>query len=70
MEYLSNVSSEEELSRLRRQGKITEGEYGELLGAMGKSATEIGRASSSEPEFEAFRTRVLTGVMIMCAIGL
>jgi hypothetical protein len=70
MEYLSNVSSEEELSRLRRQGKITEGEYGERLGAMGKSATESARASSSGPEFEAFRKRVLTYSFVVSIIGL
>ena len=34
MEDVSNVSSEEELLRLRNEGKISEQEYSELLGSM------------------------------------
>jgi len=34
MEDVSNVSSEEELLRLRNEGKISEQEYNELLGSM------------------------------------
>jgi len=40
MESLSNVSSEEELRRLRDAGKITEKEYQELLAAMRKPLSD------------------------------
>ncbi|HUT30595.1 MAG TPA: hypothetical protein VMX13_12445 [Sedimentisphaerales bacterium] len=39
MENIPTVSSEEELLELRREGKITEAEYGELLGAMRKATS-------------------------------
>ena len=37
---MENVSSELELLELRRDGKITEDEYKQLLDAMNKSATK------------------------------
>jgi hypothetical protein len=43
MENVSNISSEEELLQLRDEGKISEAEYNDLLGAMRKSMP-------SEPE--------------------
>ena len=70
MENIPNISWEKELRQLRSEGKITEVEYEELLGAMGKSATESARASSSGPEFEAFRKRVLTYSFVVSIIGL
>jgi hypothetical protein len=36
MENASRVSSEEELLKLREEGKISQAEYNDLLGAMGK----------------------------------
>lgn len=70
MENVSNVSSEEELVELREQGKITEAEYGELLAAMRKSATETAGLSSSEAELELLRKRVLTYGFVVSIIGL
>jgi hypothetical protein len=40
MEKIPNVSSEEELLKLREEGKINEGEYDQLLSAMNKSAED------------------------------
>jgi uncharacterized integral membrane protein len=48
MENISNVSSEEELLRLRNQGKISEAEYNDLLGAMKKPSLRI-EPSKDEP---------------------
>lgn len=36
MDNIANVSSEEELSKLRNESKISDAEYGELLNAMHK----------------------------------
>ena len=69
MENLSNVSSEEELSRLRSEGKITEAEYRELLAAMRKSTGEV-EASSRKPEFQVLRKRLLTYSFVVSIIGL
>jgi hypothetical protein len=40
MENVSNVSSEEELLKLREEGKVSEAEYQDLLAAMRKSPVE------------------------------
>jgi len=71
MEDVSNISSEEELLHLRNEGKISEGQYQDLLAAMRKSVPSDGSAKAPpEPEFRAFRKRVLIGGMIICWIGL
>ncbi|MBN1975319.1 MAG: hypothetical protein JW787_16895 [Sedimentisphaerales bacterium] len=71
MENTSNTTSEQELLKMRDEGKINESEYQQLLSAMQKpSIEEIEKQKSNEPEFKAFRKRVLTGSMIICAFGL
>lgn len=40
METLSNISSEEELLQLHNEGKISEGEYNDLLAAMRTSSPD------------------------------
>jgi hypothetical protein len=71
MEPALNVSSEEELLKLREAGKISEAEYEELLGALrkppaGNSNVEL----PAEPEFQAFRKRVQIGAFIICILGI
>jgi hypothetical protein len=71
MEDPSNVSSHEELSRLREEGKITEAEYRDLLAAMQRpAASDPQPHPNAEPQFQAFRQRVLTGGSLICVIGL
>jgi len=71
MDKVANVSSEEELLALRREGKISEAEYRDLLGAMRRSSgSETGPKEADEPQFRAFRQRVLTGSLIICIFGL
>ena len=41
MESVSNVSSEEELLKLREEGKISEQQYEELLGAIRKPPNNL-----------------------------
>ena len=41
MENTSNISSEEELSELRNEGKISKAEYQDLLSAIRKPRTEL-----------------------------
>ena len=71
MESVSDISSEEELLQLRERGKISEAEYQDLLATMRKSVSSKGSTEGpGEPEFRAFRKRVLIGGMIICWIGL
>lgn len=49
MEDIPSVSSEEELVALRDQGKISEAEYEELLGAMRRSASDQYRPPAGTP---------------------
>ncbi|HUT30594.1 MAG TPA: hypothetical protein VMX13_12440 [Sedimentisphaerales bacterium] len=70
MNNSKSVSSEEDLSRLRSEDKITEAEYVELLAAIRKSATESARPSSGEPEFQVLRKRMLTYGFVVSIIGL
>ena len=71
MENISNISSEEELLQLRNDGKISEAEYQELLESMNKPASDITKPPAvAEPQFEAFRIRLLTGSLVLCAFGL
>ena len=71
METPSNTSSQEELLRLREEGRISETEYQKLLAAMQAPAVaEPQPGPNNEPQFRAFRRRVLTGGLVICAIGL
>jgi len=55
MENISNVSSEEELLQLRNEGKISEADYQDLLGAMKKTA-KVDTAPGEQNEPKTFRT--------------
>lgn len=70
MESVSNVSSEEELLKLREEGKISEQQYEELLGAIRKPPKNNSNVElPAEPQFEAFRKRILFGSLIICILG-
>ena len=71
MKDSSSASSQEELLRLRQEGKISEAEYQNLLAAMqAPTAVESQPDPNDEPQFRAFRQRVLTGALVICVIGL
>jgi hypothetical protein len=71
MEHASSTSSQEELLRLREEGKITEAEYERLPAAMQSPATTEPPADRcAEPQFRAFRQRILTAGLVICIIGL
>ena len=70
MENVSNVSSEEELLRLREEGKISEQEYEELLGTIRRlPGNNSSKESPNEPQFQAFRKRILIGGLVICILG-
>ena len=70
MENVSNVSSEEELLKLREEGKISEQEYAELLGTIRRSPEDKSRKElPAEPQFQAFRKRILIGSLVICILG-
>lgn len=70
MESASHVSSEEELLKLREEGKISEQEYEELLGAMRRSpAADFPIQPPTEPQFQAFRKRITIGGLIISILG-
>ena len=71
MENVSNVSSEEELLKLREEGKISEQEYEELLGTIRRSpGNKSSKELPAEPQFEAFRKRILVGGFVICIMGI
>jgi len=71
MENVSNVSSEEELLKLREEGKINEQEYKELLGTIRRSpGNNSGVELPAEPQFQAFRKRIMVGGLIMSIVGI
>ena len=71
MENISNVSSEEELLKLHEEGKISEQEYTELLGTIRRSTGDkSGPELPAEPQFEAFRKRILVGGFVICIMGI
>ncbi len=71
MENVSNVSSEEELLKLREEGKISEQEYEELLGTIRRSPVNNSSVESpAEPQFQAFRKRIMVGGLIMSIVGI
>jgi hypothetical protein len=70
MENVSNVTSEEELQKLREEGKISEAEYEELLEALRKRpANNSSVKAPAEPQFQAFRKRILVGGFVICLLG-
>jgi len=70
MENVSNVSSEEELLKLREEGKISEQEYAELLGTIRRSpGYKSSKELPAEPQFQAFRKRALIGSLVICIMG-
>lgn len=70
MESVSNASSEEDLLKLREEGKISEQEYEELLGAMRRPPADYSPTEPpAEPQFQAFRKRILVGGLIICIMG-
>ena len=71
MENVSNISSEEELLKLREEGRISEQEYKELLGTIRQSpGNNTNLESPAEPQFQAFRKRLLVGGLIICILGI
>ena len=70
MENVSNVSSEEELLKLREEGKISEQEYEDLLGTIRRSPGNNSKVESpAEPQFQAFRKRIMVGGLVICILG-
>ena len=70
MESASHASSEDELLKLRQEGKISEQEYEELLGAIKRPpANHSQMKPPAEPEFQAFRKRVMIGGFIISILG-
>jgi hypothetical protein len=70
MESKTNVSSEQELLKLHEEGRISDDEYEELLGAIRRRPP--GNSSvkpPAEPQFQAFRKRILVGGLIICILG-
>ena len=64
------TSSEQQLKQLLDEGKINEEQYEQLLSAMNNpSNQEKENQTTTEPEFRAFRKRVLTGCMIIAVLG-
>jgi len=69
MENVSNVSSEEELLKLREEGKINEQEYAELLGMIRRSpGNKSSKELPAEPQLQAFRKRILVGSLFVCIL--
>ena len=58
MEGIANISSEEELLALRREGKISEVDYNELLGAMKKAPSSGTDAAMPESDEGASKRRL------------
>jgi hypothetical protein len=70
MESKINVSSEEELLKLREEGRISDIEYEDLFEAIRRRpAGNSSVKTPDEPQFEAFRKRILVGGFIICISG-
>jgi hypothetical protein len=73
---MAKTNSEEELSRLHEEGKISDAEYEQLHAALQRPPAPESRASTdSRPcpltrEVYAFRKRVLLTGFVICLIGL
>ena len=71
MESVPNASSEEELLKLREEGKISEREYEDLLGAIRSPPAESRPTRPpGEPQFQAFRKRIFIGGLVISVLGL
>ena len=70
MENVSNVSSEDELLRLRNEGRITAGEYEDLLSTMRKSVSD--KAEIPLPQTEKSRPKRKLGVIafVLMLVGM
>jgi hypothetical protein len=70
MENVSNISSKEELLKLREEGKISEQEYKELFGTIRRPPGHNSNVEPpAEPQFQAFQKRILVGGFIICILG-
>jgi hypothetical protein len=70
MENLSDVSSEEEVAKLRDEGKITDAEYEQLLAAMQSTAEGEGKSSAAEQQKSKRKLgRIALGLMLVGIIG-
>jgi hypothetical protein len=68
---MENITSEQELKQLLDDGKINRDEYQELLDSMNKTKSGYPTAPVvAEPKLEAFRIRIMTGGLLICAVGL
>ena len=71
MEPTMKVSSEEELLKLHEEGRISDAEYEELLEAIRRRpARNSDIKPPAEPQFQAFRKRILVGGFIICILGI
>jgi len=57
MENISNISSEEELLKLRNDGKISEAEYQELLETIKKAPAKVADSSASRDKIQDLKRR-------------
>jgi len=70
MEGIANISSEEELLGLRREGKISETEYRELLGAMRKGPSSGTDAAPPESDEAASKRRLGKIAFVLMLVGI
>ena len=71
MESGRSISSEDDLLKLREDGKISERQCQELLGTIRRSPGDSSRVKSpAEPQFQAFRKRLLVGGLVICILGI
>ncbi len=65
MEYIPNVSSEQELLQLRNEGKISEDEYEQLLAAMSKPPPDSVATRASESPSIPVSLKVVAWIFII-----
>jgi len=71
MESGRSISSEDDLLKLREEGKISGQQYEELLGTIRRSPGESAKVRTpAEPQFQAFRKRLLVGGLVICILGI
>ena len=70
MENVSNISSEEELLGLRDEGKISEDEYQELLGAMRKRSQHGGHDAAPATDEEKSKRRLGKTAFVLMLTGI
>jgi peptidoglycan/LPS O-acetylase OafA/YrhL len=70
MEHTPDISSEEELSRLRDEGKVSEAEYEELRAAMRTTAERERKSEAPEqPRSKRRRGKIAFALMLVGIIG-